>query len=309
MFVHDRPLCIYRPDKSSAATHMATAKRRDAPFPVFSLPLELRHAVYRFVLSRPSGKVEVVSNFLEGRSVAKIRFYTAHELALLETNKQMRMEAGNLFYTESVFTLYSYHRTQEHGQKPFYGKKCFHIDFNRVVKCHVLTPSGFEPLCHDDCLKGAIEFGILLRALVDTLAKDHNLRYLLIQSYMFERVATFEDFSEAYGLRNILKPLEEVHGLDICHIHAMKMSHWPYLRSLERELTKYRSERSDEISSGSSVWERALTCNQALKTNGAQLAFDNPDLPKPNILFDLFGTQPLYQDVEFLNNYEDDILI
>lgn len=288
---------------------MATAKRSNAPFPVFALPLELRHAVYRIVLSHPSRKVEVVSNFLEGRSEATIRFYTTHELALLETNKQMRMEAGNLFYTENVFTLYSYRRTQEYGQKPFYGKKCFHVDFGRVVKCHVLTPSGFEPLCHDDCLKGAIEFGILLRAFVDSLSQGHRLRYLLIQSYMFERVATFEDYSEAYGLRNILKPLEEVQGLDICHIRAMKMSHWPYLRSLERDMTKSRSERPKEPGHGSSVWERAMTCNTILKRNGVDLTFGNPDIPKPNIIFEMFGTQPLYQDVEFLNNYEDDLLI
>lgn len=288
---------------------MATAKRSDAPFPVFALPLELRHAVYRIVVSHPSRKVEVVSNFLEGRSLAKIRFYTTHELALLETNKQMRMEAGNLFYTENVFTLYSYHRTQEYGQKPFYGEKCFHVDFNRVVKCHVLTPSGFEPLCHDDCLKGAIGFGILLRSLVDILAKGHKLRYLLIQSYMFERVATFENYSEASGLRNILKPLEEVRGLDVCHIRAMKMSHWPYLRSLEREMTKSRSESTHDVGLGPSVWGRAMTCNQAMKKYDVELAYGNPDMPKPNGLFDTFGTPPLYQDVGFLDNYEDDILI
>lgn len=124
---------------------MATEDDTGGPFPISALPTELRYAVYRCVLLPKSRKVEVVGNLLRDYVPGRMRFRTIRDLCLLEAGKQVRAEASNLLYTEAVFTINLYPRTQQYGQEPFYGAKSFHIDPNRIVKCHLLTPSGTAP--------------------------------------------------------------------------------------------------------------------------------------------------------------------
>lgn len=287
---------------------MATARDHGRHFPILALPMELRHAVYGYILTTGSRKVDVLSNYLEGRSVAKMRFYTTRDLSLLGTNKQIRIEAGNLFYAESVFTLYSYRRTQEYGQKPLYGERSFQISINRVRKCHLITPGGTAPFSHRDCLKGTQEFRILLQGVVDALAEGHCMRHLLVQSYQFERAVISEEQTMQCDITFILEPLENLRGLELCHIRAMKICNWPYLRFLEREIMRGCSERQDQGQPRQPARERALKVKEALKSAHVEDSFGDPDNP-PNAIFEIFGIKPLYRDIDFLLNYEDDILI
>jgi len=295
-----QPLHIYRTDKFllSPVYCMASANDHSRHFPVLELPLELRHAVYRYVLVVSSRKVVIVSTSVEGRSVAKMRFYTTRDLSLLETNKQIRIEAGHLFYAEGIFTLCSYRRTQEYGQKPLYGEKCFQISLDRVRKCHLLTPSGTAPLSHCDCLKDTQDFRILLQGFVDALTEGHCMRHLLIESYQFERAVIFEKQTMQCDITWTLEPLERLRGLGICHIRAMKMCHWPYLRFLEGQIMRSYSEPGQSDNKGA-------ICNEPSKSAGINNSFGDPH---PNKIYNVFGIEPLYRDLEFLQYYEDDIL-
>ena len=287
---------------SEDPTATATASQPETS-PFLALPLELRYAIYRHCLISPSGKVEVVSNYLGTQKPRPIRFYTVRNLSLLEANRQIRAEASEQFYAENIFTLNSYSRTQEYGQEPLYGSKSHHINYNRVRKAHILTPRGFFPASPDSCIKGAERMRGFFEGIADALASDHCMRYMLIQSYDFER-APFHLTGERCGfnLAYILEPLEKVRGLHTCHIRAMKMSLWPYIRFLEREMTKSCSDPSGSGGNRRPIVEKALMCKKIITERvGIVDAFGDPDFPLGNKVFEIFKTKPLYNAVDFLD--------
>jgi len=285
---------------------MATASEPGGYFPFLALPVELRHAVYRYVLMTRSRQVIIYSNSLEGRSVLKMKFCTVNDLSLLETNRQIRIEAGNAFYAEGIFTLHSYPRTQEYRQEPFYGKKTFHISIHRVHLCHLLTPKGTEPETHLDCLKGAQGLRILLQGFVEAMAGGHCMRYLLIESYQLERAVFFEDQTMQCDITHILEPLETLQGIELYHIRAVKKCLWPYLRFLEKEIMKSHRKPLDQGEPTRPVLERALQRKEALKSAGLNTVFGDPKVS--HRIFEIFDIKPLYQDLVFLKKYKDDIL-
>lgn len=132
------------------------------------------------------------------------------------------------------------------------------------------------------------------------------MKYLLIQSYMFERSVLPGITTMAVDLTYLLQPLEKLRGLEICHIRAMKICHWPYLRFLEKEIMRSCDDAPGENKPGQRIENRAVLCKEALRSAGTENASRNPDDPHPNKLFDLFDIEPLYSDVDFLEYYNED---
>ncbi len=274
-----------------------------------TLPVELRNAIYRYCIVENAGSVKVESNYLVTQLAAKISFYTLHDLSLLEVNRQVRAEASEVFYAENVFTLKSYRRTQEHGQKPFYGHKSYHIDYGRVRKAHVLTPNGFAPESLRSCIQGGERMQSFLEGIADALANGHCMKYMLIESYEFERVP-FDPIRSTtpWELGHILKPLEKVRGLELCHIRAMRMSLWPYLRFLEGGMTKSCSDPPKPDDGQRPLAERALLCKEIMSRAGVVNAFGDPDFPHRHKIYEIFQTKPLYKEINFLAKIEEDVL-
>lgn len=270
------------------------------------LPVELRHAVFRHCLVNESGMIEVVSNYLDCQPPERIKFFTVRNLSLLEANKQLRNEASELFYAENIFTLKSYPRTQEYRQKRFYGSKTYLVDYSRVRRAHILSSPGFIPTSLDGCIQGACRMMAYLKGIADALAGGHCMRYLLVQSYDFEIVSLRAD--TPWGLANILEPLEKVRGLQICHIRAMNLSLWPYLRFLEREMTRSCSDTSNIAERRRPLLEKALTCQGIMTAMGVTNGHGDPDLPLTNMIFEIFDTEPLYKSTDFIDTFEWDIL-
>ena len=292
-----------------------SAASQTGAFAFLALPTELRQTVYRLVLVTSTGNVEVVSNYLDGQQKPeRMKFYTTRNLSLLEVNSQVRAEASELFYAENKFILNSYPRTQEYGQKRLYGMKSHFIDYSRVRKAHVLTLRGSFPDSEDYCIKGAYRMQAFLEGISEALAGDHCMKYLLIQSYEFEIIPLYAK-PRANGTINqcqiveILKPLETVRGLQGCHIRAMKMSLWPYLRYLEGEVTKSFDDRQDSKASRQSVIERASNCDWTVARNRMVKAFGDPDLAQGSQIFKLLSIEPLYSGIEFLDLFSGDILM
>ena len=280
--------------------------------PFLALPLELRHAVYRryFESEDEACRIEVSSNYLDGSPPAKVKFYTTHDLSLLETNSQVRAEASEIFYAECIFTLKLRPRTQEYGQKPFYGIQSYQVDYSNIRKAHVLTSAGFYPVSLEDLIMSASRMRAFFEAIADTLTGSHCMRYLLLEAYEFEKFPfDMDNINTPWGLAEVLKPLEKVQGLQVCHIRAMSFSTWPYLRFLEKQITRnnYSLPRPDAYRSNVSA--RAMECKEILQVWGIANGFGDADLPcRPNI-FEILQTEPLYLDVTFLDRVEDDILI
>ena len=294
---------------AAAEDRLAAPAARTDPFPILALPRELRYEIFRSCLISDSSTVEVVSNYLDGKErPTKIQFYTIRNLSLLEANKQCRAEAGEVFYAENIFTLHSYSRTQEYGQKPFYGRKAYWIDYSRVRKAHILTPRGFFPPSFDSCVLGAARMRAFLESIAEVLAGQNCMAYMLLQSYDFEKISFCTTPTAArWDLVQILEPLEKVRGLKMCHIRAMKIGHWPYLRFLEREMTTPRSIPQNFRHSQRHIVERALTCKGIMTAAGIN-GFGGPDLPFANKIFQIFNAKPLYEDLDFIDLFDDDIL-
>lgn len=277
--------------------------------PFLGLPAELRYAIYRHChcLRSPNGKVEVVSNYLDGQPPTKMKFYTTRDLRLLEVNRQIQSEASGVFYAENIFTLNSYPRTQEYGQQRLYGIKYYHVNFSRVWKAHILSPRGFFPVSFDSCIQGAHRMRAFFRGIAEALAEGHCMKYLLVESYEFER-AGFCRAGEAMAcdLRDYLEPLEKVRGVQNCHIRAMKMSLWPYLRFLERGMMRSCRDLPLLDNGETDIVRKALACKQALNTVEIVSAFGDPDRLGKNKIFEIFNTKPLYRDVNFLDMFEED---
>lgn len=281
----------------------------DCGFRLMTLPLELRYAVYQHILSNELRRVVVVSNFLDGwPSPTCLKFYTVYDLSLLEVNKQIRVEASRVFYAENVFVLKSYHRSQEHGQRPLYGEKCFQVDYGRIHKAHILTPHHDFPTSHVSCEIGKRRMRTFLEGIADVLAGSHCMRYLLIESYEFERAVFDRADIMACELADILEPLEKVRGVQSCHIRAMRITHWPYLRFLEREIMKSHDDPPQLMDCERLVREMALMCKKALRSVDIANAFGDPDLPHPNKIFEVFGVDCLYEDVGFRDIYPEENL-
>ena len=275
-----------------------------------ALPTELRQEIYRAILVTRKGNVEVVSNYLDGQQKPeKMTFYTTRDLSLLEVNRQVRAEASELFYAENTFTLRSYPRTQEYGQRPLYGMKSHLIDYSRVRKAHVLTLRGSFPNNDDHCIKGAHRMRAFLEGISEALTGGHCMRYMLIQSYEFEIFRLREGIGPCQ-LVEILKPLEKVRGLQSCHIRAMRMNLWPYLRFLEREVTRTFGDQPDPGSSRQSRVEKASDGERTVARNGAVEVFGNPDLdpPQGRNIFDLLQAEQLYVGVDFLDLFHGHFL-
>lgn len=133
------------------------------------------------------------------------------------------------------------------------------------------------------------------------------MRYLLIQAYHFERAVLFEDQTMQCDITHILEPLETLQGIELCHIRAVKICLWPYLRFLEKEIMKSRLKPLDQREPTRPIIERALQCKEAPMSAGLNNAFGDPDIS--HRIFEIFGIEPLYVDLKFLQKYKDDILI
>ena len=275
--------------------------------PLLGLPAELRRAIFRFILVTNSQQVEVVSNDVLHNTPSKLEFYTSWDLSLLEVNKQVRAEGGDLFYVENVFTLKSYPRTQAYGQKLFFGRKMYHVDYARVQKAHFLSARGFFPTSVGNCILAGKRMTMFLKELADQLARGHCMEYLLIQMYEIERAPAVEQYSSLMTeINEILKPLKEVQGIKSCYIPAMKKGLWPYLRNLEKAMMLGCSDPHQLTDDEQPIQERALNCKEASKKAEIANAFGDPDSPGLHEIFRILRTEPLYRDLEFLTIYEDD---
>ena len=273
-----------------------------------SLPPELRRLVYAFYFAEDSGKVEVFSNYFDGQPPGNIRFYTIKDLALLETNEILRTEAIELFYAENLFVLNLYgRRREEYGEQPHYGRRAFRVDLRRIRRAHIVTPSGHHPKAYDDCIRGAGRMRASLEGLKEALSSEHSMRYLLIESYDFEKAVMGEDLSLACDLKRMLRPLETVRGLTLCHIRSLQVNTWPYLEYLERTITGDRvsdpqsGDLKRRLADETSVYKAGLTCGSDVE--------DRPEIDRRSTyrIFELFGLEPLYRDTAFLNDFRDDM--
>lgn len=133
------------------------------------------------------------------------------------------------------------------------------------------------------------------------------MRYLLIESYHFERAVFFEDQTMQCDITHILEPLETLQGIELCHIRAIKMCLWPYVRFLEKEIMKSHSKPLDQGEPTRPIIERAPQRKESLKSAGLNTVFGDPKVS--HRIFEIFGIEPLYEDLKFLQKYKDDILI
>ena len=147
-----------------------------------------------------------------------------------------------------------------------------------------------------------------LEGIADVLAGENCMTYMLLQSYDFERLPFGATQTAApWDIGRILEPLEKVRGLKMCHIRAMKISLWPYLRFLEREMMTSCSTPQNFHDSQRPVVERALTCKGIMTAAGIN-GFGGPELPFTKKIFEIFNTKPLYEDINFVDLFEEDIL-
>ena len=279
--------------------------------PFFRLPIELRFAIYRHCscICSPNGKVEVVSNYLDGQPPTKIKFYTTVDLTITEVSRIVRSEASEIFYSVNVFILNSYPRTQEYGQQRLYGMKHYQVDYSRVRKAHVLSPRGFFPVSLDSCIRGAHRMRAFLDGIADALTKSHCMRHLLIESYEFERTV-FDRASQAMpcDIRYYLEPLEKVRRIQNCYVRSMKISLWPYLRLLEQATMRGCNDLALSSQCGHDIVEKAQICGKILENLDIVDAFGDPEHPEKNKIFETFNTEPLYKNIDFLTLFADDIL-
>ncbi|KAK6331400.1 hypothetical protein TWF730_004482 [Orbilia blumenaviensis] len=85
----------------------ASYKPSTGPFPFLSLPRELRHKIYKYVISFPTAPSAPISSFLDSRPPFELRERLSEptDLSLLLVNKQIHDEASQVLYGETVFPL------------------------------------------------------------------------------------------------------------------------------------------------------------------------------------------------------------
>ena len=270
---------------------------------LLSLPAELRRLVYTYCLVAIDGRVILVSNYFDGQPPTDLRFYATEDLSLLETNRQIRAEGSEIFYAENLFVLNSYVRKrQEFGEPPLYGMLRFRVDLRNVRKAHVLTPQGFWPESYDDCIRGAGRMQAFLENLEETLHGEHSMEYLLIESYELEAATIGDDLSFARDVSDILRPLESVRGLTMCHIRSLQGGIQPYLRYLEQIVTCQRSLKQPCVNLGKRVAGSALKCRADSTCAGRAYGRDDGDSLLPHQIFRILGLEPLYSDTAFLDH-------
>lgn len=315
LFHHDLDQFQIREESSRislgrAAYYIMTPHLYRKAHQLLSLPLELRIMIYKFSLAESDGKVIIVSNYFEGQRPPKIKFYTIKDLSLLETNKQIRTEASEVFYAMNIFTLNSYPRKREgYLERPLYGENHFRIDFRRVRKAHVLTPKGFFPRSDDDCVLGMKRMQYLLEGLQEALSGEHSMQCLLIEAYEFEHAVVGESFTMASDLSEALKPLESVRGIQVCHIRSMKQCTWPYLRLLEKTMSKSCTYPGHFTSLQRVIRDSAAMYQEKMMGIDTLVPFSDANPQCVHKLFEEYKIEPLYTDISILrrleNNYSE----
>ena len=282
-------------------------------FPFLSLPNEIRREIYRQLLfADHSVGVEVVSSYQDGPPPHAIQLYTLQDLRVLEVNRLVQAEASEVFYAEKVFVLYLYSSTNPYGYEDLYGHPCYRIDLSRAGHFHLTTPRGYYP--QDDFeIKEAMRIQYHLKYLAKTLdGAKHAMRYLLIKSYHFEFAALDEPFEMALDIKEILRPLESVRGIDVVYVRSMKKRLFPYLRWLEENIIQDGGKSEQPSASNITTQEHPIALDRApLKVvsgdegndfddNGESDDFIDPDDPYPHRFFELFGESPFYGSTDFV---------
>jgi len=257
--------------------------------PLLRLPSELRLAIYRSLLVESPGPVLVELAILHG-----YRYLTSRDLRVLETNRQIRKEALDVFYHESLFVVQLHIVMAQtrvlHGFVP--------IDMTRVRKCHMLYPRSHPRLWFDlnQLSRTQWQFKILARTL--NSAPTQRMQYQLIECAYFE-ICTLNGKRRTRTIRSVTEPLEAVRGVKLVHIRALSQGIWPYMRCLENLMMSSKS-MTWTLEEGSCFTRGLLpdTCN-ATGDSESQLENSRALGGNPEQMFSLLGVKPVYEDLSF----------
>ena len=272
-------------------------------FPFLRLPNELRHLIYRHLLIAPHSILDVVSTYAPEQKADQIKLYTAHDASILQTSREIRREASEVFYRSNTFTILLDSTAPPYGIEGLYGLRTFRIDLSRARKCHIMSMPGYYPKTYLDCLEAA-----RLRCHLEKLSTDvlGNMHYLLIESYHFETAGFKEDLALTLSIDDMLEPLRHVRSIHHVYIRLMKKSLISYVRRLEHSMMDNEGSFARQPGNGLPTQEvdpryemKATTYDDG--TEGEE-EFINPDDPYPNEIFELFGMKPLYDNTDFLRD-------